>query len=211
MEIKSRKVILVEGRADEAIIQRLLPAGSEVDVVRFKEEGTLSNVVGAVAADGVKLGGLEAVGIVIDADENPQRSWQSATDALARNELPAPEKAGVFTGSHPKIGVFVVPDLDSPGSLETLLRRSVADRAEADCAESYLECVEAAREGERWSTRNRRDKAFAFAYFAVHADPTDDLVVAARKSLWAIESEAFEPLKRFIVELASGGPPPDAE
>jgi hypothetical protein len=64
---------------------------------------------------------LEAVGIVLDADdEKPLPQFDSMASELRRLGLPTPSKLGCWEGS-PRTGVFVLPNNHAQGTLEDLL------------------------------------------------------------------------------------------
>jgi hypothetical protein len=85
--------------------------------------------VDAVLADipiRLKEAGLQALGIVIDADEDIQMRWQSLRNRLkqAGYSLPSQLSLNGFTTSpanRPRIGVWIMPDNRLPGILENFV------------------------------------------------------------------------------------------
>src|SRR3954465_11195922 len=89
-----------------------------------------------------------ALGIVRDADDGADRAWQSVLDRLSQLGLLSPTAHGqIDSGAFPHdgvvrtIGVFIMPDGHSPGALEELCLRAVANDAALHCVGQFLSCV----------------------------------------------------------------------
>lgn len=91
-----------------------------------------------------------------------------------------------------------MPDGASKGTLETLCRRSVAEKPAADCVERYLTCLD---EHDATSSRNR-DKSFAHAYLASRHDPVARVGEAAQQGVWDFDHPTFAALDRFLCSLS---------
>jgi hypothetical protein len=79
-----------------------------------------------VIATELQASGLSALGIMIDADDNPQGRWQSVRQACLKSipDIPEilPEKGLIHTTSNTiKFGVWIMPDNKMRGMLETFL------------------------------------------------------------------------------------------
>lgn len=99
------------------------------------------------------------------------------------------------------IGVFIVPDGNEPGAIETLCRRSKEGDEVAICVEEYLSCLD---EHEAMKSTNV-DKSFAHAYLAAMEDPVVRVGEGAKQGAWNFGSPAFAELSEFLRELASRG------
>jgi hypothetical protein len=93
-------------------------------------------------------GGLDAVGFVLDSDKkvSPTDRFRRLQAQLAelRDEFPAvPSSPGVVATGTPACGVFVLPDNQSPGTLEDLLAQcaSISYRVAFDNARGYIGAV----------------------------------------------------------------------
>ena len=141
---------------------------------------------------------LRAIGIVRDADQNPTGAWQSVRDAVSAADLRPPERPAEFSDASPRVGIFIVPDSESEGALETLCLRSVAENPAAHCVERYLTCLD---ERHAMSSRNR-DKSFAHAYLASRSDPVARVGEAAQQGVWDFDHQAFAAINNFLRQLA---------
>ena len=147
---------------------------------------------------------LRTLCIVRDADQDPAGAWQSVRNAVASSDLRPPDRHAAFSDASPSVGIFIMPDGVSKGTLETLCRRSVADEPAADCVERYLTCLD---ERDAMSSRNR-DKSFAHAYLASHRGPVARVGETGRQGVWNFDHRAFADLDQFLRYLAGIAPSP---
>ena len=81
--------------------------------------------------------------------------------------------------------------------LETLLCESFAGKRIDRCIDEFFECV--GREAVTYP-----DKARAFAYLTMTAEPRHSVGVAALQGQWDLDHSAFGVVQRFLGELANG-------
>lgn len=203
--VASDRLLLVEGPDDrnffDALIRRRLgDTGSDIQVVDVGGARAFKDRIVAVRdlAAAKTRRRPHAIGIVRDADRNPTGAWQSVRDAVAAANLQPPERSAEFSDASPRVGIFIVPDSESEGTLETLCMRSVARKPAAHCVERYLTCLD---EREAMSSRNR-DKSFAHAYLASRRDPVARVGEAARQGVWNFDHPTFAALDNFLRRLA---------
>ncbi len=137
------------------------------------------------------------IGIVRDADSNSEHAFQSVCDAMKRVGYTPPEKHAIFRGDNPILGVFIVPDGCSSGSVKTLCRRSVKHDMISHCVDDYLTCLD--KNEVRASTNV--DKSFVHAYLAAKKNPAARVGEGARQGVWDFDSDSFAGLSNFISDL----------
>ena len=129
------KMLLVEGDDDEHVVKHICGNHSIPAVLDIRNqqgiERLLANIrIGIESADDVG----DVVGILVDADQNLPGRWQAVRDQLTvagYRDLPdRPDGAGVVIEPPantilPRAGVWIMPDNQSPGALETFLRSMV--------------------------------------------------------------------------------------
>ncbi|MCY6492381.1 DUF3226 domain-containing protein [Leptolyngbya sp. GGD] len=138
------KKLLVEGNEDKRVIPELIEKN---DVIWVDEEN--HPIVQIQALDGYEkltdpdelavqldASGLQILGILIDADEQPDSRWQSIRNAARKSipDLPSqlPE-AGLIhqaqnsIGDPIKFGIWLMPDNRLQGMLETFLANLIED------------------------------------------------------------------------------------
>ena len=72
--------------------------------------------------------GRTAVGILLDANGDPQSKWQAVSDRLRDAGVTAPKApapGGTIIEGLPRVGVWVMPDNQSPGELEDFIERMI--------------------------------------------------------------------------------------
>ena len=141
---------------------------------------------------------VRAVAIVLDAETDAAATFRSVRDALLVAGLGAPGTAGQIAPGSPKGGVFLVPDNQSPGKIETRCLDSVRDDPAWPCLDVFFSCV-----GERAGALPKNiDKARAQAFLATRANPALPVGLAAEEGYWRFEHCAFQNLVAFLGAVA---------
>lgn len=128
--------LLVEGPDDREIVYHLCNAWSVNNRAHFEVVVPDPSGVEALIRElPVRCrSGLQIVGVVVDADTDAPRRWSQLSGALARAgypslpELPPPEGLLVeAAGALPRLGVWQMPDNQSPGIIEDFLVGLIAE------------------------------------------------------------------------------------
>jgi hypothetical protein len=127
------KVLLVEGRQDVRVIPELIEANGvnwgtkKNPVVKIRDcDGYQKLVDQDIISTELKASGLSVLGIMIDADENPSRRWQSIRNVILKSIPDIPETLPenglihILPGGI-KLGIWMMPDNKMRGMLETFL------------------------------------------------------------------------------------------
>ena len=200
--LNSDRVLLVEGTDEVNLIGAMLSSWDigRVQVIEVggkdKTKTNLEIVISDARAMGIEL---SAIGVLRDADAFPNRALQSVTDALRSLNLPAPNAHGAFIQGLPSVGVFILPDGTSPGAVEDLCWKAVADTAAGKCSTVYLECLE---ESGALASKNPA-KTLVHSYLAAQVDPSARVGEGALKGYWSFDHLVFNPLKDFVRRLAA--------
>jgi hypothetical protein len=137
---------------------------------------------------------IEALGIIRDAETDPDAAFRSVSGALQRASLPVPPAPGQMVGNRPRVGIFILPDATTRGSLETLLLRTIATDPAVPCIDAFFACLE-----QQTAIRPaNQDKARVHAFLASRADPAIRSGQAFDAGYWPQDSPAFEPIKGFL-------------
>lgn len=207
--ITARRLLLVEGRDELEFFDAL--------VRQEKLEGVQVMIVGGKAKFPKKLvalqrdrdfGGVEALAVVRDADENAASAFQSATGLLQRSGLPVPREMGTFTeGDGLRVGIYVMPGGQESGMLEDLCLQTVADHPVATCVDEYVACLEErlAPQGAAGQPALPRNlsKCRAYAFLAAMEEPVARVGIGAQKGYWKLDHPALESLRSFLAQLAA--------
>jgi len=141
--ITKPKLLLVEGNDEVKLFDKLLADLGLVDVeirdimgkTKFRK-----NIKGLPKFTG--FGKVTSVGIVTDADKQPQGTFDSICDALEAAGLPRPTAPLQPVGDDPQVAVMILPGDGREGMLEDLCLESVADDPAMPCVEEYFGCLE---------------------------------------------------------------------
>jgi len=103
------------------------------------------------------------VGIVQDADNDPNAAFQSICSALAAAGLPVPDAPRQIVGEDPRIAVMIVPDGVKPGMLEDVCLASVVDDPAMVCVDGFFTCLEQRQAARSQTPAKARLRAFLSA------------------------------------------------
>ena len=196
------RVLLVEGTDEANLIGAMLQSWNigHVQIIEVGGKEKIRTNLEIVLADARAMGiELSSVGVLRDADAHATRAYQSVTDALRSLNLPVPNSHGAFTRGSPSVGVFILPDGNSPGAVEDLCWKAVEDTPAGKCSEFYLECLE---ESGALASKNVA-KTLAHAYLAAQNDPSSRVGEGALKGYWPFDHPVFKPLREFVRQLAT--------
>lgn len=118
-----RRVLWVEGKDDSAVVQSLCARHQLPPVFVVKDKGGVDEVLRGISVE-LRAPALECFGIVADADGDLALRWNAVGEVLQRvgYDVPSRPVAGgtVFQSSTglPRLGLWIMPDNDSPGMLE---------------------------------------------------------------------------------------------
>ena len=180
MAVYPRK-LLVEGTTDQQVIPYLMEANGvdwpKPPPVQIDPRGGASEILKAEVAE-AELGasGLEALGVVIDADGDAsarwdefRKSWGSEFRDLP-NQIPA-EGLDVFHARGPRLGVWIMPDNRLQGMLEDWLVGLIPDDS-STLYELAQDCVAEAKREQAAFKDVHKSKAEVRPYMARLAGPT---------------------------------------
>jgi hypothetical protein len=214
--ISGRGLLLTcEGRDDEQFLIRMLDHLQIRDVVvkRYDGKPQLPRFLLGLR-DSTEFETVHALGIFRDADASPRSAFQSVRDRLQQLELPRPRRAGELNAGVSRIdgivrtvGVFIMPDNQSPGALEDLCLRAIDGDAGLVCAQTFLECVQS--QANVVCRDQDKSKAQLNAWLASRRDPTLRLGQAIDAGVLTAEHIAFRPIHQFLTDLAAAASTPE--
>ena len=201
--IRSDRLLLVEGRDEvnlfDALMKHCLDAESTVQVIDAGGKDRFSKNLKAISTAARARPSLRAIGVVRDADNDAAGAFRSVCDHIRNVGYEPPAAHGVYSDATPSMGVFIVPNGEEPGAIETLCRQSREGDDVAKCVDEYLNCLD----GNDAMRSANEDKSFAHAYLAAMEDPVARVGEGARQGVWDFESVAFAELSEFVRTLAA--------
>ena len=138
------RILLVEGPDDKHVVRHLCNARPDLPAFEIADKTGLSALIKAIGPE-IKAPGRLAVGILVDANDNPRARWESIAGRLRGAGLDPPasmKQAGTIVEGRPRAGIWLMPDNDSPGELENFVAGLIADDDPVwPLASAYIESI----------------------------------------------------------------------
>jgi hypothetical protein len=192
--------LLVEGHTPEVFFGALLGKLGLVERVQVHNFGGVQQLrpfLRALVAAPRFAGEVKTLGCVRDAEADARAAFASVRDALSAARLDAPSEPGFLTAGPPRTAVFILPDGRASGMLETLCLASVQGDPALGCVEAFVGCLQAAGRPLRNLTKTR-----AQAFLSSRGESEALVGRAAHQGHWPLDAPPFEPLRRFLREVA---------
>ncbi|HRI51871.1 MAG TPA: hypothetical protein PLW65_16960 [Pseudomonadota bacterium] len=187
--------LLVEGADDLRVIPELIEAATGVRwgesrdpklvEIAFEGEGGIDQLLkpGLLGAE-LKVAGRQALGVIVDADEDPESCWRRLRERCLSlcSELPAtlPTEGLVCeTNLGVRLGIWVMPDNKGPGMLETFLATLRIAESDGVWQHAQAACKTAAELGAPFKSAHR-DKALIHTWLSWQDPPGAQLHQAVR-------------------------------
>ena len=204
------KQLLVEGNSDQRVIDALWKKNNISELLKptFYPTGGKEKLI-RILPNKLKETKLNTLGIVVDADDDIEATWQSITNKLRKDygkNIPKiiPETGWIYTPSleeeKPKIGVWLMPDNQLPGMLEDFVKYLIpSDDKLKDKAEAILQEIETEKINAYSS--NHRQKAFIHTWLAWQEDPGRPMGQAITKKVLSSNSEIAKIFVQWLTDL----------
>lgn len=141
---------------------------------------------------------LVSIGITRDADYKLMENlFKSICSSLTKANLPIPNSLSESSQEIPKISIFILPDNQNSGMLETLCLESLKEDNSLNCVNQYFNCLKT----ETSVFPKNIDKAKIHAWLASREIPDKRLAEASEVGYFDFNNSAFNHLKQFILSL----------
>ena len=120
------RLLLVEGEDDQHVVEHLYRRVQDIPAFEIRPAGGVSNLLDAIRGE-VSAEGRQTLGVLVDADDDTASRWDQlrarfATRGIALPDDPNPGGVIVPPTNGPRVGVWMMPDNQSPGELEDFVR-----------------------------------------------------------------------------------------
>ena len=172
------RVLLVEGLDDKHVVIHLAERSGLAQNFKIVDKKGINTLLDSIEVE-VDIPGRTVLGIMLDANDNPNARWQALTDRLNRlrqedhfelPELPdQPEQSGTILEGRLRIGVWLMPDNSSTGELEDFVGSMIPSGDPVwPLAEAYIEGIPPA---ERKFAPGKIQRAKVHAWLATREEP----------------------------------------
>ena len=124
----TKSLLLVEGKDELHVLSQLLKHHRLPDNFVIKDKDGIDNLLDTLDVELI-AGGLERLGVIVDADTAPASRWQSLRSIFAQSGFPLPDRADplgtiveLSNRTLVRVGVWVMPDNETEGMLEDFVR-----------------------------------------------------------------------------------------
>ncbi|MTJ21279.1 hypothetical protein FJR06_08040 [Dolichospermum sp. UHCC 0352] len=190
------KRLLVEGQDDLRVIPELIEknginwgAKKEEAIISIQECGGYENITYDLIYTELQTGRCTHLGLIVDADDNASLRWQSIRNACLQIEsishLPEqiPETGLIIkTLDDKKFGVWIMPDNQLKGMLETFLAYMIPDESEPLWQYTQEVVTEAKARGAKF-INSHIDKARIYSWLAWQNPPGRQLHNAIQEKI----------------------------
>lgn len=212
MNLPQSRKLLVEGKEDLRIIPQLVekcgiqwcPGGSPV--VTIKEHNGIEELLRPhVIETELKASDLMAIGIIVDADEDCTGRWRQIRDRCGQaipmlpEVIPA-EGLVVPNEKGPRFGVWIMPDNQSSGMIETFVTRLIPSQSRA-LRDYAAKCLEDSRQHDAPWIDAHHDKALVHTWLAWQNPPGHQLHTAIVANQLKPNTESSTAFIRWFCEL----------
>ena len=171
-------ILVVEGQSDKHVVIQISNRHQPIPSFCISDKDSIDQLLNAISLE-VKEPGRQALGILVDANDNLTARWNSVADRLRRvgYQPPAsPDPAGtVIPGNphipaRPRIGIWLMPDNTSPGELEDFVAQMIPGEDPVwPLSQQYIEGIPAA---DRKFAEHKTLRAQIHAWLAARKDPS---------------------------------------
>ncbi|MCY4288393.1 MAG: hypothetical protein OXC63_07370 [Aestuariivita sp.] len=167
------KILLVEGRDDEKVIEYLLKSKTLNYPFRIENKNGFHNLRQSLP-NHIKTSEVKVVGIVADANDNLNDRWKSISNQIAKAECEVPSKpepdGTIFSDwKGTRIGVWIMPNNKCNGELEDFIRDMIfEDDPVLPLAKGYIDNIP--EKNCKFSSK-KRVRAYVHAWLATCEEP----------------------------------------
>ena len=185
-EIKSQKLLLVEGK-DEEVFFKIFLKRKKIDGIQIMSSGgkhqfqtLFPRIKKAPGFDEIN-----SLAVIHDADMDAYKAFQSICSVLNNNDMKSPDKISSFVSGSPRVGVFIIPDGKNKGKLESLCLSTVESEKIIKCIDSFIACIEQESNLNNSGYNPPKDihKARCRAFLSAMEKDTPTLGIAAEKAI----------------------------
>ncbi|MYA11165.1 MAG: hypothetical protein F4087_04440 [Gemmatimonadetes bacterium] len=119
------RVLLVEGRDDRYVVDHIRRRSPPLPDFEIVDKGGIDPLLASIGVE-LKAPGRQAVGIIVDANDDIEARWSAVKDRVSRAGIALGDRdpnGTVVRGAalEPDVGLWIMPDNRSPGELEDFI------------------------------------------------------------------------------------------
>lgn len=196
--LQKPKLLIVEGKDDECFFCALIDylRIEDIQVAGAGGKNQIRGQLRAIVKDD-DFNKVTSLGVIRDANNNPDDAFKSVINALKAAGLTAPKRTFIAIDGSPKVAVMIIPSHKRKGALEDLCLDAIADNPAFNCVNEYFVCLE----NRNIDPPKEISKAKVHVFLSSRKDPALPLGISAQKGFWPLDHKAFENVKKFLQSL----------
>lgn len=148
-----------------------MKAGLDISPCDVVAKNGVREVIKSITNE-IKAPGRTAVGFVLDANDELYDRWASINNQLRKVSLGLPDKpirSGTIVSRTPRVGIWLMPDNESPGELEDFVAQMIPDDDPIwPLAKQYIGGIP---EADRQFTLKKARRAEVYAWLSARKNP----------------------------------------
>jgi hypothetical protein len=213
-KIEKENLLLVEGRDEINFFEALL-AYINIRNIQLIEVGGKDKFKDELPALFLSpnFSTVKKYGIVRDADDNADNTFQSIVDMLSRYSQPIPTAPGkIMSSNNITTGIFIMPGNSEEGMLEDLCISTLTNHPVLTCVDEYISCLHNKLEHKRKNISKDCDKYYfpkneakakMHAFLSGMNKFVPSLGIAAKKGYFNFDSKFLDDVKVFLQNLVA--------
>ena len=165
------RVLLVEGVDDKHVVSHICNRYQCIPHFKIADKSGFSELVRSIVPE-INVSGRLAVGILADANDDPNARWQAIAYQLREANVVVPSNmsdVGTVIENRPRVGVWLMPDNQSSGELENFVSEMIpVGDAVWPMAVEYVEAI---RPEDRKFHESKVLRAKIHAWLAAREEP----------------------------------------
>ena len=197
------RILLVEGTDEKYVTQRLCEREYPSLAFTILNKGGVDKLIPSITGEASRSG-LQAIGILLDANEDFSGRWQQVTDRLRRigiNPPDSPHPNGTIidgTPRKPRVGIWIMPDNEATGELEDFVIQMIPDGdAVWPLSKRYID--EIPRAEQRFPSK-KTPRAQLYAWLAARED-FRQMGLAIRAGDLSVDGELCQKFVAWLTKL----------
>ena len=170
----SSRILLVEGQNDRHVVRHLCMRHQSVPSFSILDKGGIEPLLDAIEAEITDVENRQAIGILVDANDDPAARWHAVASRLSEEGIAVPRErasAGTIidTVDKPRVGIWLMPDNTSAGELEDFVAQMIPGEDPVwPLSQRYIAGIPAA---DRKFAEHKTLRAQIHAWLAARKDP----------------------------------------
>lgn len=164
-------ILLVEGQDDKHVVRHLCDSDKAMPKLCIRDKGGIEEVLEDIGL-AILTPGCKAIGILVDANDNPDNRWDAVKNRLREEGVIAPSQpdpTGTIIEHQPRIGVWLMPNNEHAGELEDFVAEMIpGDDPVWPLSEGYINSIP---EQDRKFTEKKKPRAKVHAWLATREEP----------------------------------------